>query len=57
MIGFGIKNHNDAKKIAQKADGFIVGSALIENIRNNYPDKQWKQHLFSFVKELKFGNI
>lgn len=27
MIGFGIKSFDDAQKIAEKADGFIVGSA------------------------------
>src|SRR5699024_7844427 len=27
MIGFGIKSHEDAQKIARESDGFIVGSA------------------------------
>ncbi|REL38299.1 tryptophan synthase subunit alpha [Rhodohalobacter sp. SW132] len=57
LVGFGIKNHTDAKKISSDLDGFIVGSALVENIRENYPENGWKQKLFSFVKELKFGNI
>lgn len=57
LVGFGIKNYTDAQRISAEMDGFIVGSALIENIRENYPDKSWKQNLFSFVKELKYGNI
>jgi tryptophan synthase alpha chain len=56
LVGFGIKNHNDAMKISEELDGFIVGSALIENIRSNYPDEGWQQKLFSFVKDLKYGN-
>ena len=57
LVGFGIKNHEDAMKISNGLDGFIVGSALIENIRSNYPEEGWKQNLFSFVKHLKYGNI
>jgi len=57
LVGFGIKNYDDAMKISSDLDGFIVGSALIENIRENYPADGWKQKLFSFVKELKYGNI
>lgn len=57
MVGFGIKNHKDAISISKKVDGFIVGSALIDTIRSNYPSKGWKQKTLSFVKELKFGNI
>lgn len=57
LVGFGIKNHHDAMKISDDLDGFIVGSALIENIRSNYPDEGWKQKLFSFVNNLKYGNI
>lgn len=57
LVGFGIKNHKDAFSISAKVDGFIVGSALIDTIRSNYPSKGWKQKTLSFVKELKFGNI
>jgi len=57
MVGFGIKNHEDALTISAGLDGFIVGSALIEIIKSNYPHDGWKQKLFAFVKELKFGNI
>lgn len=57
LVGFGIKNHNDAMKISKGLDGFIVGSALIENIKSNYPDEGWQQKLFSFVNNLKYGNL
>jgi len=56
LVGFGIRNHEDAMKISSELDGFIVGSALVENIRAHYPENGWKQKLFSFVKELKYGN-
>jgi tryptophan synthase alpha chain len=55
MIGFGIKSHEDAQKIAAKANGFIVGSALIDTIRDHYPANGWKDKVFEFVHELKFG--
>lgn len=55
MVGFGIKSYDDAQSIASNADGFIVGSALIDVIRKSYPDKNWKTDTFSFVHSLKFG--
>ncbi len=55
MVGFGIKSHEDAKKIARDMDGFIVGSALIESIRSHYPDDGWKDEVFAFVRGLKYG--
>src|SRR5699024_2718906 len=55
MIGFGIKTYEDAQKIAARADGFIVGSALIDTIREHFPQPDWKEKTFAFVKELKYG--
>lgn len=57
LIGFGIRSHEDALRITEKADGFIVGSALIDVIRRHYPSPGWKEEVFRFVKELKYGNI
>ena len=57
MVGFGIKSYEDAQLIAEKMDGFIVGSALIDTIRKEYPNKEWMENVFLFVKELKYGNI
>lgn len=56
LVGFGIKSHQDALLIAEKADGFIVGSALIEHIRAHQSTSNWKEELFSFVRELKTGS-
>jgi len=55
MIGFGIKSYHDAKKISEKADGFIVGSALINQIKQMYPKQNWKENVFEFVHSLKYG--
>lgn len=56
MVGFGIKSYEDAQSITSNADGFIVGSALIDVIRKSYPENNWKTDTFSFVHSLKFGN-
>lgn len=55
LIGFGIKSYEDAQKIARNADGFIVGSALIDTIKKQYPKRGWKGKVFDFVNSLKFG--
>jgi tryptophan synthase alpha chain len=55
MVGFGIKSHEDAQRIAADMDGFIVGSALIDTIRDNYPEEGWKDEVFAFVRSLKYG--
>lgn len=55
MVGFGIKTHQDALNIASNADGFIIGSALIDTIKTHYPNEGWQSKLFSFVHSLKYG--
>lgn len=57
LVGFGIKNYSDAMTISHEVEGFIVGSAIIDTIRNKYPDNNWLENTLSFVKELKYGNI
>ena len=56
LVGFGIKSHEDATVIAKDVDGFIVGSALIDNIRKNFPNNDWMENVLSFVNELKYGS-
>lgn len=56
LIGFGIRSHQDAMRIAEKAQGFIVGSALINHIEDHYPSDGWQTSLFDFVHHLKFGS-
>jgi len=55
LIGFGISSHADAMKISEKADGFVVGSALINNIRSLEGNKDWKKKHFEFVYTLRHG--
>lgn len=55
MVGFGIKSHEDAQRIATDMDGFIVGSALIDTIRSHYPEEGWIDEVFAFVHSLKYG--
>ncbi|MDZ7773350.1 MAG: tryptophan synthase subunit alpha [Balneolaceae bacterium] len=55
MIGFGIRSHEDARRVASQARGFIVGSALVDLIREHYPEEGWKDRLFAFVRSLKYG--
>lgn len=55
LIGFGIRNHDDALRVAAKARGYIVGSALIRCIREAYPRDGWKDRVAEFVSELKYG--
>jgi tryptophan synthase alpha chain len=53
MVGFGIKSFEDARQISEHADGFIVGSALINTIIENYAQHNWKDSVFKFVHSLK----
>lgn len=55
LVGFGISSYEDAMKISAKTDGFVVGSALINNIRSLYPAENWKHEHFKFVRSLKYG--
>lgn len=56
LIGFGISSHEDAIRISKNADGFVVGSALINNIKSLKGLDGWKQEHFEFVRSLKYGN-
>lgn len=55
MIGFGIKNHSDAMDISQRVEGFVVGSAVINTIREHYPQAGWIGETAKFVHILKYG--
>lgn len=56
LVGFGIKSHEDATRVSEGVAGFVVGSALIETIRKNYPNSDWLDQVKSFVKGIKLGN-
>jgi tryptophan synthase alpha chain len=49
LIGFGIKTPADAHRIAQYADGVIVGSALIQRIAKKNSVKE----IGGWVRQLK----
>ena len=51
-IGFGISNREQADKIAQYADGIIVGSAIVRLIENNDDVKIVGQDIYEFVTSL-----
>ena len=51
IVGFGISNYNDVKFINSIADGAVVGSSLISEIKNNIKNYNIKK----YVKTLK-GN-
>jgi len=38
LVGFGIKNHEDAMRLSRHTDGFIVGSALINRVEALWDD-------------------
>jgi tryptophan synthase alpha chain len=53
LVGFGITSKQDALQISKKTDGYIVGSALIQTIKEAYPNKEWMKTVGSFVKSLR----
>jgi len=50
MVGFGISNSNDAKKVIPFCDGIIVGSAIIKKLFNENPPYN---ETLKLVRELK----
>ncbi len=57
LVGFGIRSHDDAEKISEEVDGYIVGSALIDFIREAYPSEDWISRTGDFVRQLKTGKL
>lgn len=55
LIGFGITTHEDAVQISERVEGFVVGSAVINQIRKNYPNSDWIMKTADFVRSLKSG--
>ncbi len=60
LVGFGIKTHTDAMRLSRHTDGFIVGSALIEQVERLWadpplsPDERMAQ-VRRFAHTLKYG--
>jgi len=52
-VGFGISNPYQAKKVAELADGVIVGSALIHLIKEREKEQNLSQEVGNFLKDLR----
>lgn len=56
VAGFGIKNKNDVKNISSFTDGVVVGSSIVNIIKNNIKDKnKMIIEIDIFTKNLKRG--
>ena len=56
VAGFGIKNRNDVEQISTFADGVVVGSSIVNIIKNNLNDtNKMIDEINFFTKDLKEG--
>jgi len=56
VAGFGIKNRNDVEQISTFADGVVVGSSIVNIIKDNLSDKnKMINEIKFFTKDLKEG--
>jgi len=56
VAGFGIKNRNDIENICSFADGVVVGSSIVNIIKDNIGNKnKMISKINSFTKDLKKG--
>ena len=61
LVGFGIKSFEDAMRLSQHTDGYIVGSALIKKLEALWADASLSdadrlEQTTLFVRALKYGN-
>ena len=62
LVGFGIKSHEDARRLSQYTDGYIVGSAVIKLLERCWDDQSLSnedrhRRLRSFIHTLKYGDL
>ncbi len=58
VAGFGIKNKKDVENIITFTDGVVVGSSIVNIIKNNISDKKnMLEKIDSFTKDLKRGIV
>lgn len=60
LVGFGIKSHDDAMRLSRHTDGFIVGSALINEVESLWDDPSLSDTdrldvVAQFARQLKQG--
>ena len=56
VAGFGIKNRNDVEQISNFADGVVVGSSIVNIIKDNLKNKnKMINEIKLFTKDLKEG--
>ena len=56
VAGFGIKNRNDVEQISTFTDGVVVGSSIVNIIKDNLNDKnKMINEINDFTKDLKEG--
>ena len=56
IAGFGIKNREDVENISAFTDGVVVGSSIVNIIKNNLQDKnKMISKIDAFTKDLKTG--
>ena len=53
IVGFGIKNSIDAKKMSSISDGIVIGSSLVKKIDDVYKKKNGLNEIFKFLKDFK----
>ena len=55
LVGFGISNAETAASVVRHCDGVIIGSALINIIRDSQTPEHARQAVEKFVKEIKIA--
>ena len=56
VAGFGIKNRQDVENISKFTDGVVVGSSIVNIIKNNLNNKNnMITEIDKFTKDLKKG--
>ena len=55
--GFGVSTHEQVRQVQRAADGAIVGSAIVKNIKENIHHKDLVSKVGIFVRALKGRNV